>query len=85
MCALEHRVGLVPEALPDAPLSGAVETECEPGGFPMPPGFTARSDISASFTASDGGVPLAPGADLAVVRPGGGIEPIAVPLTITAP
>ena len=85
-CALSDiEFGLVPEALPDAPVSGAVETECEPGGFPMPPGFAARWDIPASFSASEGGVPLAPGAYLAVVRPGGGIEPLAVSVTITEP
>lgn len=78
--------GLVPTSEPDAPEQGGstVETECEPGGFPMPPGFTIRSDLPAPFTrhgVDDG--PLQPGDYLAVVRFDRVLEPLSAPVTVT--
>ncbi len=87
-CAIvDISFGLVPTSEPDAPEQGgsAVESECEAGGFPMPPGFTITSDLPAPFTAVHGGDddPLQPGDYLAVVRFDRVLEPLSTPVTVT--
>ena len=71
--------GLVPADQPDAPLSGSVEVECEPGGRSIAPGVALRSDASAAFSAFE------PGDYLAIVRHhDDGSAPLIVPVTVTS-